>query len=125
MKKKKEKKIFHINKAACSGFPFIFLDSTQYLLKNKNKIKMVFQEPKNLTEFKALIAQDNLVVVDFHATWCGPCKLIAPKLAKLTEVYTSAVFAKVDVDDVSVSIFEKKKKEIMGLKMKRKKLLMM
>lgn len=86
---------------------------------------MVFQEPKNLTEFKALIAQDNLVVVDFHATWCGPCKLIAPKLAKLTEVYTSAVFAKVDVDDVSVSIFEKKKKEIMGLKMKRKKLLMM
>jgi thioredoxin 1 len=65
---------------------------------------MSFQEPKNLTEFKALIAQDKLVIVDFHATWCGPCKLIAPKLAKLTEVYSDAIFAKVDVDDVAVSI---------------------
>ncbi|GAA5809524.1 hypothetical protein MFLAVUS_002933 [Mucor flavus] len=62
---------------------------------------MSFQEPKNLEEFKALIAQDKLVIVDFHATWCGPCKLIAPKLAKLTEVYGDAVFAKVDVDDVA------------------------
>lgn len=72
---------------------------------------MSFQEPKNLEEFKALIAQDKLVIVDFHATWCGPCKLIAPKLAKLTEVYGDAVFAKVDVDDVAVSIIKEKEKE--------------
>jgi thioredoxin 1 len=65
---------------------------------------MAFQHPKNLEEFKQLIAQDKLVIVDFHATWCGPCKLIAPKLEKLTEVYTDAIFAKVDVDDVAVSI---------------------
>lgn len=64
---------------------------------------MSFQEPKNLAAFKELIAQDKLVVVDFMATWCGPCKLIAPKLTKFIEVYTDVVFAKVDVDDVAVS----------------------
>ncbi|KAK4509809.1 uncharacterized protein ATC70_007113 [Mucor velutinosus] len=59
-----------------------------------------FKEPKSLEAFKELIAQDKLVVVDFHATWCGPCKLIAPKLHKFAEAYDHAVFAKVDVDEV-------------------------
>ncbi|OBZ89757.1 Thioredoxin-1 [Choanephora cucurbitarum] len=61
---------------------------------------MSFQEPKNLSEFQALINQDKLVIVDFHATWCGPCKLIAPKLKNFAESYTDVVFAKVDVDEV-------------------------
>jgi thioredoxin 1 len=65
---------------------------------------MTFQEPKNLAEFKQLIEQDKLVIVDFHAVWCGPCRLIAPKLAKFTEQYSNAVFAKVDVDEVAVSM---------------------
>ncbi|KAL9542313.1 thioredoxin trx1 [Mucor bainieri] len=59
-----------------------------------------FEEPKSLAAFKELIAQDKLVVVDFHATWCGPCKLIAPKLSKFSETYSAVVFAKVDVDEV-------------------------
>lgn len=66
---------------------------------------MSFEEPKNLEQFKQLINQDKLVIIDFHATWCGPCKLIAPKLHKFAETYSNAVFAKVDVDDVAVSIY--------------------
>ncbi|KAG2200319.1 hypothetical protein INT47_000312 [Mucor saturninus] len=62
---------------------------------------MSFQEPKNLAAFKELISQDKLVVVDFMATWCGPCKLIAPKLVKFIGEYKDVVFAKVDVDDVA------------------------
>lgn len=61
---------------------------------------MSFEYPKNVEEFEKLIAQDKLVIVDFHATWCGPCKLIAPKLGKFAETYSDAVFAKVDVDEV-------------------------
>ncbi|CAN0514519.1 unnamed protein product [Ectocarpus sp. 12 AP-2014] len=47
-------------------------------------------------------AGSKLVVVDFHATWCGPCKRIAPFLAKLSETLTDVVFLKkVDVDENS------------------------
>ncbi|KAL7314400.1 thioredoxin trx1 [Mucor circinelloides] len=60
-----------------------------------------FEEPKSLAAFKELISQDKLVIVDFHATWCGPCKMIAPKLQKLANTFTDAVFAKVDVDEVA------------------------
>jgi len=36
-----------------------------------------------------------LVVVDYSTTWCGPCKVIAPKFDELSEKYPDAVFLKV------------------------------
>ncbi|ORY97940.1 thioredoxine 2 [Syncephalastrum racemosum] len=57
--------------------------------------------PKDLKEFRELISSEKLVLVDFYATWCGPCKLIAPKLEKLAEAYPDVIFAKVDVDEAA------------------------
>ena len=39
-----------------------------------------------------------LVVIDFSATWCVPCKRIAPDYDKLSTQFTNWVFTKVDVD---------------------------
>lgn len=38
-----------------------------------------------------------LVVVDYSTTWCGPCKVIAPKFDELSDQYPDAVFLKVSL----------------------------
>lgn len=40
-------------------------------------------------------AGNALVVVDYSTTWCGPCKVIAPKFDEFSDKYPSAVFLKV------------------------------
>jgi len=43
----------------------------------------------------------NLVVVDFFAAWCGPCKVIAPRVEQFAKKYENVEFYKVDVDEVT------------------------
>ncbi|PVD35778.1 hypothetical protein C0Q70_02742 [Pomacea canaliculata] len=54
----------------------------------------------SVDEFKGLLGDKRLVVVDFYATWCGPCKMIAPKLEEWSQNEPSVLFVKVDVDEV-------------------------
>ncbi|PWY84865.1 thioredoxin [Aspergillus heteromorphus CBS 117.55] len=53
-------------------------------------------------EFKEKVLDaEELVVVDCFATWCAPCKAIAPKVAQFSEIYPQAKFYQIDVDDLS------------------------
>jgi thioredoxin 1 len=46
-------------------------------------------------------AGGSLVVVDYSTTWCGPCKVIAPKFDEFSEKYPDAVFLKVGNEKIS------------------------
>ena len=54
----------------------------------------------NEQEFRTKVMNDEIAVVDFSATWCGPCRMLAPVLEQISEEMAGKVnFYNVDVDD--------------------------
>jgi thioredoxin 1 len=49
--------------------------------------------------FEEVVTANDLVLVDFWAPWCGPCKGFAPVFEAASEKYPDVVFAKVNTDD--------------------------
>lgn len=56
-------------------------------------------EQIDIQKFDELLKGDKPVVCDFFATWCGPCKMLAPVMDEVSESYADkAIFVKVDID---------------------------
>ncbi|KAF8538940.1 thioredoxin-2-like protein [Trichophaea hybrida] len=62
---------------------------------------MVVTNIVQTNEFKNVLAEsgDKLVVVDFFATWCGPCKIISPQFEQMSNDFENVGFYKLDVDE--------------------------
>jgi thioredoxin 1 len=54
----------------------------------------------NLTEdtFEAAVTREGITLVDWWASWCGPCRMFAPVFEAASEQHTDIVFAKVDTE---------------------------
>ncbi|EGC33864.1 hypothetical protein DICPUDRAFT_88591 [Dictyostelium purpureum] len=59
---------------------------------------MTFSEPQNTTEYNQIFASADVAIVYLTATWCGPCRAIAPIFSRLANENPEIAFIKVDVD---------------------------
>lgn len=49
--------------------------------------------------FEETISNNDFVIIDFWAPWCGPCRSFAPTYEKVSESHSEIVFAKVNTED--------------------------
>ena len=52
----------------------------------------------NKDNFNEIINTDKKILIDFFATWCGPCRMVAPVLEEIAEENENIKVVKIDVD---------------------------
>ncbi|CAM6032085.1 unnamed protein product [Sphagnum compactum] len=59
---------------------------------------MVVEAVTSEESFDQYLKTKPLVVVDFYATWCGPCRMVSPRIETISASNSSILFLKVDTD---------------------------
>ena len=63
------------------------------------KEELIMLMVKSDTFQKEVMESNVPVLVDFFATWCGPCKMLSPTVEKMAELHPEVHFYKVDIDE--------------------------
>jgi thioredoxin 1 len=51
-----------------------------------------------VSDFTSTLESNDIVIIDFWAEWCGPCKMFAPWYEEVSDAFSDVVFAKVDTE---------------------------
>ena len=49
--------------------------------------------------FEEFVSQNRIAVIDFHADWCMPCRIVSPRLTELSNEMNNIAFGKINVDE--------------------------
>jgi thioredoxin 1 len=78
-------------------------EELEKIMKKKLEEMKSYKEPEILelvdSNFDKAIVGDTPVIVDFWATWCGPCQFMSPIFEKMAKKYKTIRFARVNVDN--------------------------
>ena len=55
-------------------------------------------EQINANQFEQVLANNKIVVVDYYAQWCGPCKMMHPIFEELSNQMPNIKFVRIDID---------------------------
>lgn len=77
--------------------PWSVAARTTPIIRRHSQPAAVVDDVSSTEEFNAALASagDQLLVVDYSTSWCGPCKIIAPKFDEFSEKYSNVKFVKV------------------------------
>ncbi|MED6206970.1 hypothetical protein PIB30_031524 [Stylosanthes scabra] len=75
--------------------------SDQHVELVSGNVKLISSKEAWEQKMEEATRDGKTVILNFSATWCGPCKMVAPYFSELSEKFPSIVFLLVDVDDLS------------------------
>lgn len=53
---------------------------------------------ETINDFEKIIKENNKIIIDFYAAWCGPCKMLSPMLEKVQAAKPEWTILKIDID---------------------------
>ncbi|KAI6700591.1 hypothetical protein NL676_014915 [Syzygium grande] len=66
-----------------------------------SRVQAFHSAPRWQLHFNAVKETSQLMVIDFAASWCGPCRMVEPAVQAMASKFADVEFAKIDVDELS------------------------